>query len=456
MSSNRSRHHLYSLLRYAVPYWICTVLFFCSAFLAVLFILHGREQAKVQQQLQLYQSLYQQNGPAALQMAYAAAGSKQDISFLRLEGAGLRLILVNSAFHNETIQFPDFASFSHSTNLIWHSLQPGSRLGPWSVAAAALDDGNILQVGINSSDSLDLLRLLGITFLLLTLLLLLFCLIPAWYTVRAVNSTALSLTQKINAITGDNQEKIEPAAQAAPEEAGLADAVNRLLDRQQRLTRELQESMDNVAHDLRTPMTRLRAIAEYGLHKNEDNKHLRESLTDCLEESDRLLAMLNTMLNVAEAEADTVSLNLQPVSLTDSITDVVDLYSIIAEEQGALIHFEPEEDLMIAADPQRISQVWANLVDNAVKYNAKVITLTTRRQGDMACITIEDNGMGISETEIKRIWTRLFRGDRSRSKPGLGLGLTLVRATVHSHNGIITVDSTLNKKTTFTLLLPLA
>jgi signal transduction histidine kinase len=203
-------------------------------------------------------------------------------------------------------------------------------------------------------------------------------------------------------------------------------------------------------------MTRLRAIAEYGLHKGEDNAHLREALTDCLEESDRLLSMLNTMLNVAEAEADTVKLDLQPIPLADTISDVVDLYSVIAEDNGAVIYFEPAPDLIILADRQRISQVWANLVDNAIKYNATEIIISSSRQDDMARIQIRDNGMGISENEIKQIWKRMFRGDRSRSKPGLGLGLTLVRATVKSHNGTIEVNSTLNQGTTFTVNLPLA
>ncbi|MBW1750736.1 MAG: HAMP domain-containing histidine kinase, partial [Deltaproteobacteria bacterium] len=172
--------------------------------------------------------------------------------------------------------------------------------------------------------------------------------------------------------------------------------------------------------------------------------------------SDRLLSMLNTMLNVAEAEADTVKLDLQPVPLEDSISDVLDLYSIIAEEQGVAINFTPQPDLLILADRQRISQVWANLLDNAIKYNSTEITISYLRQDNMAQIRIRDNGMGISENELNHIWDRLFRGDRSRSKPGLGLGLTLVRATVNSHNGTIAVSSTINQGTTFTIHLPLA
>ncbi|RUM35885.1 MAG: hypothetical protein DSY50_03745 [Desulfobulbus sp.] len=236
----------------------------------------------------------------------------------------------------------------------------------------------------------------------------------------------------------------------------LVQAVNKLLSRHRQLTRELQESMDNVAHDLRTPITRLRAIAEYSLHKEDDPEHLREALADCLEESDSLLSMLNTMLNVAEAEADTVNLKLVPLDLAATVENVLDLYSILAEEKNITIHFRPQPDIIVLADQQRINQVWANLVDNAIKYNATEIEIITRKENNSAQITIRDNGMGISENELPRIWDRLYRGDRSRSKPGLGLGLTLVRATVQNHNGTITASSDLNQGTVFTITLPLA
>ncbi|MEA2116546.1 MAG: HAMP domain-containing sensor histidine kinase [Thermodesulfobacteriota bacterium] len=451
----RVRFQLRSLLRHAVPYWICVCIFFFAAFVVVLMTLRQQEQDRARQLLQHYQAIYQQSGPSGLQLSYTAARDHTG-NFLRLEGSNLRLILVTNDGRSETQTMPDFSSFPKSINLVWHALQPGRSRGPWTVAATSLADGNTLQIGINSVESLHLLQRMGRVLLQLSFMLLVLCFIPAWFAMRKSSKTIRSLTEQINSMSNEITRKLQGNQETGPEGGNLIKAVNSLLSRHQRLTRELQESMDNVAHDLRTPITRLRSIAEYGLHKGEDNAHLREALADCLEESDRLLSMLNTMLNVAEAEADTVKLDLQPVPLEDSISGVLDLYSIIAEEQGVVIHFTPQPDLVILADRQRISQVWANLLDNAIKYNSTEITISTSRQNDMALIMARDNGMGISENEINYIWDRLFRGDRSRSKPGLGLGLTLVRATVNSHNGTIDVSSTLNQGTTFTIKLPLA
>jgi signal transduction histidine kinase len=456
MSFDRNKQHFFPLIFHALPYWIWTVFFLGAVFVALTLMLRQHDVAKAQTLLSYLQSSCQKGGATALQISHTAAGVGG--SFLRLEGPDQHLIaLSNESWRKNQQSLPDFTSFPVSAHRVWDSLQADEKkLGPWTVASVALANGAILQVGIDSSESLVLLYNIGLYLLLALPFVLVLCLLPAWLNLRRTTQTTRILTRQIIDLTNGITDRNKQVYSLGGDEAALVQAVQQQMTRHQRLTLELREAMDHVAHDLRTPMTRLRSIAEYGLRKADDKEHLQEALVDCLEESDRLLSMLNTMLSVAEAESDTVQLDLQPVLVEESIETVLDLYSILAEEQGVSITFTPEPGLKILADKPRICQVWANLIDNAIKYNGKEIKISSQQQGTMVAVQISDNGIGISETEINRIWERLFRGDRSRSKFGLGLGLTLVRAMVKNHHGTIEVSSTLNKGTTFTVSLPLA
>ena len=203
MSSNRNKFRLLPLFRQAVPCWICLVVCFFSTFLTFILILRNHEQEKVQQQLRHYQSVYQQNNPAALQLSYAADRDNSN-SFLRLEGPDIRLILVTKDNSGKAVPLPDFSSFPVSIDLIWHALQPGQTRGAWTVGAVSLPDGNTLQIGIDSSESLLLVRNMGITLLKLVIFLLPFCCIPAWFTVRSHSAAIRKLTAQINAMSADN------------------------------------------------------------------------------------------------------------------------------------------------------------------------------------------------------------------------------------------------------------
>ena len=150
MSLNRINFRLRRLIRHAIPCWICIIIFFSSAFLAVLLPLRHQEQEKAREQLRDYLSIYQQKGSTGLQRSYATSGQGK-AGFLRLEGENLRLILVTNTIRDKAIPLPDFSTFPCSIELVWHALQPGNSRGPWTVAATTMNDGSTLQIGIDSS-----------------------------------------------------------------------------------------------------------------------------------------------------------------------------------------------------------------------------------------------------------------------------------------------------------------
>jgi signal transduction histidine kinase len=259
------------------------------------------------------------------------------------------------------------------------------------------------------------------------------------------------LAERLLTVQTDKEGLLEVSSNGREEHQLIYHRLNQIIQQNRQLVKEIQDSLDNVAHDLRTPMTRLRSVAEYGLQAGDDSEKLRDALSDCLEESERVLSMLRIMMSVAEAESGAMKLEYNDIDISRNLAEIVELYEYSALEEEVKIVLNVPTELWARGDRTRLSQVWANLLDNGIKYNQPrgSVTISAYLTDSKIVVLFRDDGMGISAHEIDRIWERLYRGDRSRSRQGLGLGLNYVKAVIEAHGGTIDVQSELNEGATF-------
>jgi signal transduction histidine kinase len=168
------------------------------------------------------------------------------------------------------------------------------------------------------------------------------------------------------------------------------------------------------------------------------------------------MSLLDVLMDLAEAEAGIMKIRTQPVALPPLVRRIADLYELVADSKGLKISVILPAELTVSADPNRLPQALANLVDNAVKYTpyGGDITITGWRHNGEIAVSVKDTGIGISPLESDKVWDRLYRAEKSRRERGLGLGLTVVKAIVEAHHGRVTLNSEPNEGSVFTLYLP--
>lgn len=270
-----------------------------------------------------------------------------------------------------------------------------------------------------------------------------------WVQIESFNQMAMKIVNSGNLasrlpVVGNNEFSV------------LATNMNAMLDKMEKLFQGIRQVSDNIAHDLRSPLTRLRADVEVTLQES-DPKQYRMTLERVLTELQNMQEIFQSLLSLGQAEAGSMRIRKKPLSLSQLLDDIVELYAPLSEDKGQTFEATIPPDLTIEGDRQLLAQTFSNLLDNAVKYvpEGGKILLTAAIVGEKAEIHLDDSGPGIPQDMRKKVFDRFVRVDPSRTLPGTGLGLSLVKAFIELHQGNITLSDSKWGGTSFLILLPI-
>lgn len=323
---------------------------------------------------------------------------------------------------------------------------PPGRHGYAVVRTVILQSGLRLVVGRDVVERRGFTAIIAQSFVVGVVGILLFSIVAGGVTARrvlrridAINATSTTIMQ------GNLSERV-PVTRRNDEFDGLATNLNAMLDRIERLLQGLKEVTDNVAHDLKTPLTRLRNQAESALRDGATDDQRRAALETTLIESDKLIKTFNALLMIARAEAGAPSGALTDVDVSAIVADVAELYGPVAEDEGIVLETAVTDGIHMVANRELIGQAMVNLVENAMKYYEPrdgvtgKITVGVRPAGDRVIIEVADNGPGIPAEDRERVLERFVRLEISRTEPGSGLGLSLVSAVARLHRGSFRIE----------------
>lgn len=309
------------------------------------------------------------------------------------------------------------------------------------VRSVKLSNGMVLVVGRDVVERRGYSAIIVQSFLAGVIGIVLFSIVAGGITARRVLRRIDAIRDTSTKIMSGNLSERVPITKRNDEFDGLATNLNAMLDRIEQLLQGLKEVTDNVAHDLKTPLTRLRNQAEAALRDGASDQTRQQALTTTIAESDRLIQTFNALLMIARAEAGAPSGALVDVDVSAVVADIAELYGPVAEDEGIVISTAIAPGLHMHANRELIGQAMVNLLENAIKYAKPLagpggrISIGLRQENNRIIIDVADNGPGIPPKDRKRVLERFVRLEESRTETGSGLGLALVDAVTRLHGG---------------------
>jgi heavy metal sensor kinase len=314
----------------------------------------------------------------------------------------------------------------------------------------------ILQLGQSMENYTRFIEAFRKIFVTTMASLFVFAAIIGWFMARRALAGVEAVTRTARQISEGSLKERVPVKKNQDEIDQLATTFNQMLDRIQTLVTGIREMSDNIAHDLKSPITRIRGISEVSLTTGASEKEYENMAASTVEECDRLLDMINTMLVISKTEAGVNKLDAKELDIGAVVRDACELFRSSAEDKDLRLICDVPGNFSISGDNRLIQRMIANLLDNSIKYTpagGSIEVTVNTLNNDAVAIKVKDTGIGIFEKDMPRVFERFYRCDPSRSEAGIGLGLSFARAIARAHGGDITVSGEPNKGSTFTITL---
>lgn len=324
------------------------------------------------------------------------------------------------------------------------------------IVSSVLGPDVILQIGATFENAEIYLQIFRNWFLALLFPVTALAAIVGWFMAKRALLDMEDVTQTAFEISQGAYDRRVQGKDRFNEIKRLGDTFNKMLDRIETLIISMREANDNIAHDLRSPLTRIRGVAEMSLMSERSVDDYKNMAANTVEECDRLIEIINTMLEITELESGIKEAEIKELDVTKLIRDACELFRPIALGKKINLSEDIPEKLIFHGDRKKLQRIISNLLDNAIKFTPDGGSVSISAMKDEKRITIifEDTGIGISEADVPHIFERFYQCDRSRSRGG-GLGLSLVKAFTEAMNGSIYVTSAVNKGSEFVVVFPL-
>jgi len=451
-------------LWYAFSFILSSLLAFLVFYFSAFSYVYGRADTEILSEINEFSTLFTQGGLEEVKQEILLENETENTEnvFIRLiSRTGSELIATDTSSWNDLTPDSGFLqAVSQEEDVLLQTRSMGNKPYEVRVAYKSLEPNVILQIGFLLTSETLLMnafeKIFGVTMIVVFLL----SGSLGWWMARRALRGIEEVTETARQISGGRFSQRVPLKNRGTEIERLAKVFNHMLDQIQKLIQELKEITDNIAHDLKSPITRIRGEAEVILMKKRSIPEYEGMAASTIEECDGLLEMINSMLDISEAEMGIQIMDFREIDLAGLVRDVCDLFEPFAEKEGLKLILQSPESVRLDGDTNKLQRLIVNLLDNAVKYtprNGRITLTVSERTDGIISMSVSDTGIGIAENHLPRIFDRFYRCDPSRSRTsGNGLGLCLARAIARSHGGEIRVRSEKGKGSNFEITLPQA